>query len=92
MSNQINNKKKFSRGSFVKFAFATGFFAFLSKLGFSSSVKKQATNTGTKVKMLTPDGKLVEVDRRVVEAASKRTKASNSEIHNFVSVKKNKKG
>ncbi len=37
-----------------------------------------------KIKMLTPDGKLVEVDRRVVESAKAKSKASNSDILNWL--------
>ena len=41
--------------------------------------------TGTdKVKMLTPDGKLVEVDRTVLDAAANRQKASNESIYEWM--------
>lgn len=33
-----------------------------------------------KIKLLTADGQLVEVDKRIVDAASNRTKAGNAEI------------
>lgn len=36
------------------------------------------------IKMLTPDGKLVEVKRSVVEAASEKKKASNKDILNWM--------
>jgi len=42
-----------------------------------NSGKKQHTEM---VKMLTPDGKLVEVPRSAVDAAASKTKASNQEI------------
>ena len=42
-----------------------------------NSGKKQPTEM---VKMLTPDGKLVEVPRSAVDAAASKTKASNQEI------------
>ena len=35
---------------------------------------------GEKVKMLTPDGQLVEVDKAVLDQISKRKKASNKDI------------
>ncbi|MDE3248932.1 MAG: hypothetical protein KGO82_09755 [Bacteroidota bacterium] len=35
---------------------------------------------GETIKLLTPDGQLVEVDKRIVDAASNRTKAGNAEI------------
>lgn len=34
-----------------------------------------------KIKMLTPDGKLVEVDRSVIEKSSNRKKAGKEDIH-----------
>jgi hypothetical protein len=37
-----------------------------------------------KVKMLTADGKLVEVDKRVFDEAQKRVKATNKEIYNWM--------
>jgi hypothetical protein len=36
------------------------------------------------VKMLTPDGKLVEVDKSVLEAASKKQKSTNKEIYDWM--------
>lgn len=36
------------------------------------------------VKMLTADGKLVEIDRAVLEAASKKQKSSNKEIYDWM--------
>jgi hypothetical protein len=35
---------------------------------------------GEKVKMLTAEGKLVEVDKRILDAATKKQKASNKQI------------
>jgi hypothetical protein len=36
------------------------------------------------VKMLTPDGKLVEVEKEVLDAISKKQKASNKEIYDWM--------
>lgn len=36
------------------------------------------------VKMLTADGKLVEIDKAVLEAASKKIKSSNKEIYDWM--------
>jgi len=36
------------------------------------------------VKMLTADGKLVEIDKSVLEAASKKQKSSNKEIYDWM--------
>jgi len=40
--------------------------------------------TEGKVKMLTADGKLVEIDKAVLEAASKKQKSSNKEIYDWM--------
>ena len=45
---------------------------------FSSSSKTE------KIKMLTPDGKLVEVDKAVFEEAARKKKASNKDIYNWM--------
>ena len=37
-----------------------------------------------KIKLLTPDGKLVEVDKAVFEEAAKKKKASNKDIYNWM--------
>jgi hypothetical protein len=52
--------------------------SFLS-LFFSGKEKKAET-----IKMLTPDGKLVEVDKAVFEEAARKKKASNKEIYNWM--------
>ncbi len=44
---------------------------------------KKESNPGM-VKMLTADGKLVEVDKAVLEAASKKQKSSNKEIYDWM--------
>ena len=40
--------------------------------------------TGEKVKMLTADGKLVEVDKAILEKATRNKKASNKEIFHWM--------
>ncbi|MFZ9386364.1 MAG: hypothetical protein ACO25B_00660 [Chitinophagaceae bacterium] len=42
------------------------------------------TGSSDKVKMLTPDGQLVEVERSVFEQATQRKKASNQDIYNWM--------
>ncbi len=37
-----------------------------------------------KVKMLTKDGKLVEVDRRIIEKTTSKSKATNEEIRTWI--------
>lgn len=39
---------------------------------------------GEKVKMLTPDGKLVEVDKSIVQRASSNKKATNKDIYDWM--------
>jgi hypothetical protein len=49
---------------------------------FTSAAKKEAKPG--RVKMLTADGKLVEIDKSVLEAASKKQKSSNKEIYDWM--------
>jgi hypothetical protein len=44
---------------------------------------KKVIKTGM-VKMLTADGKLVEIDKAILEAASKKQKSTNKEIYNWM--------
>ena len=55
-----------------------------SRRWFLSLFSKADTNKGNMVKMLTADGKLVEIDRAVLEAASKSQKSSNKEIYDWM--------
>ncbi|MBL0267629.1 MAG: hypothetical protein KAX45_00140 [Chitinophagaceae bacterium] len=48
---------------------------------FSSLISKKET---AKIKMLTPDGKLVEVDKDVIDASVNRQKASSQDIYNWM--------
>ncbi|MBK8609804.1 MAG: hypothetical protein IPL84_07605 [Chitinophagaceae bacterium] len=41
-------------------------------------------STSNKIKMLTADGKLVEVDKAIVEAASTKQKSTNREIYDWM--------
>jgi len=68
-----NNKRDRTRRSFLSL--------FLNGSNDSSS-----TNNGKPemVKMLTADGKLVEVDKTVLEAASKKQKSTNKEIFDWM--------
>jgi hypothetical protein len=49
---------------------------------FTAAGKK--TPETDKVKMLTADGKLVEIDKAVLEAASKKQKSTNKDIYNWM--------
>ncbi|MGG9963285.1 hypothetical protein [Ferruginibacter sp. SUN106] len=53
---------------------------FLSLL---SATDKKATKPGM-VKMLTADGKLVEIEQTVLDAAKKNQKATNKEIYDWM--------
>jgi len=53
---------------------------FLSLL---SATDKKATKPGM-VKMLTADGKLVEIEQHVLDAAKKNQKATNKEIYDWM--------
>ena len=52
-----------------------------SRRGFFASLLGQKAE---KIKMLTPDGKLVEVDKSVIDRASTNKKASNKEIFDWM--------
>lgn len=43
-----------------------------------------SNNKVEKIKMLTADGKLVEVDKSIIEAAAKKQKAGNKEIFDWM--------
>jgi hypothetical protein len=48
---------------------------------FSSLIRKK---DAAKIKMLTPDGKLVEVDKDIVDASVNRQKASSKDIFKWM--------
>jgi hypothetical protein len=52
-------------------------------LSLFSGADKSETNPGM-VKMLTADGKLVQIDKAVLEAASKKQKSTNKEIYDWM--------
>ncbi len=52
-------------------------------LSLFSAADSQPAKSG-KIKMLTADGKLVEVDKAVVEAASRKQKSTNKEIFDWM--------
>lgn len=51
---------------------------------FSSFLGKKESSTNEKVKMLTADGKLVEIDKEVLDNAIAKTKAGNREIFEWM--------
>ncbi|MCX6315155.1 MAG: hypothetical protein NTX08_10520 [Sphingobacteriales bacterium] len=46
--------------------------------------KSNATTGSGKVKMLTPDGKLVEVDKAILDKLTSQKKASNQQIYDWM--------
>ena len=52
-------------------------------LSLFTATDKKAAKPGM-VKMLTADGKLVEIDKAVLDAASKKQKSSNKEIYDWM--------
>jgi hypothetical protein len=52
-------------------------------LSLFTAADKKETKPGM-VKMLTADGKLVEIDKTVLDAASKKQKSTNKEIYNWM--------
>lgn len=57
-----------------------------SRRGFFSLLLSKKDNSSTeKIKMLTADGKLVEVDKAIFDEASKKQKATNKDIYTWMS-------
>lgn len=86
-----NSEDKSSRRTFVKLGLVSGALAAIGKFVFPKTVVKPKEGSVEKVKMLTPDGKLVEVDKRIIEAATQKRKATNTEIRDFIDHRKNHK-
>lgn len=55
-----------------------------SRRDFFSSLLAKKEIASEKIKMLTADGKLVEVDKAVFDAASQKQKASNKDIYDWM--------
>jgi hypothetical protein len=77
---------KKQRRSFLKSMFTLG--AGLGLLSVAGKTAKAET-AGEKIKLLTPDGKLVEIDRAQVEKESTE-RASNAEVIHWMNPKGNK--
>ncbi|MEI9912345.1 MAG: hypothetical protein WDO71_23430 [Bacteroidota bacterium] len=52
--------------------------------GNNDTSSAKSPDNAEKVKMLTPDGKLVEVDKNILDKAIKNQKATNKEILNWM--------
>lgn len=81
-----NEKSKLSRKKFLAWGAGLGSVLALPSVLFGQKNKpgNQPVKTGKMVKMLTPDGKVVEVDESVLAAASKGKKADNKEIFHWM--------
>lgn len=77
----MSNKKNNRRG-FLKKIFAAS-----ATVGFTGATGIN-TKAGTeKIKMLTADGKLVEVDKSILDKATDKKRASNEEVFKWMSSK-----
>jgi hypothetical protein len=79
-------KEKHDRRSFVK-SILTGATAAGIIAPLTTSAKPHKPKTGNKVKMLTSDGKLVEVDESVIKKAAGSRKATTEEIFKWMDAK-----
>jgi hypothetical protein len=92
MSEKSNNKEKkeipdSGRRGFLKFGLlAAGLTAVGTGLPdvLSDNEKKTSADEGPTVKMLTPDGKMVEVSKAMLDKLSKNKKASKKEIYDWM--------
>ena len=76
-------KEKRNRRSFINSILATGTAAgLITPLGTNPK-----SNSETKIKMLTPDGKLVEVNKSVIEKATGSKKATGKEVFEWMDQK-----
>ena len=81
-----NEKSKLSRKKFLAWGVGLGSLLTLPSIlfGQKNQSEPKPVKTGKMVKMLTPDGKLVEVDESILAAASKGKKADNKEIFHWM--------
>ena len=77
-----NEKSKLSRKKFLRWGI--GLSSLLALPAGLLAQKKTPAPKGKMVKMLTPDGKLVEVEESVLASATKGKKAGNQEIFKWM--------
>ena len=81
--------KKNQRRSFLKAALATIAVVGLAKVSQKKSQKTSPNKESKKIKMLTPDGKLVEIDESVYsQISSAQQRASNKEVQEWMKTSK----
>ena len=83
----MSEKKTINRRRFINAILTTG-----TVTGLISQVSADpiSPGTGKKIKMLTPDGKLVEVDESVLEKINGTKKASGKEVFEWMDQKHKK--
>jgi hypothetical protein len=77
--------KSLGRRKFLRFGL--GFMAGVGLFSAAGGIKKLSESK--KIKMLTPDGKLVEVDASKIEKEIVSGKASNEELQRWMNIKHN---
>lgn len=77
-----NEKNKLTRKKFLGWGMGIG--ALLAVPSALFGQKSKPVPKGKMVKMLTPDGKLVEVDEAVLASVTKGKKAANKEIFHWM--------
>ena len=80
-----NKTKKNSRRNFLKTALIAG-----AAAGLVSPFKNSKKNSSEKIKMLTPDGKLVEINKSAIKKEIISTRATDNEVLEWMN-SKNKK-
>ena len=78
----MENEKNLSRKKFLSWGIALSSMLTLPSIVWGR--KPKPATKGKMVKMLTPDGKLVEVDENILAAATKKAKAGNAEIFQWM--------
>ncbi len=79
----MNNKEKNNRRSFLKIILSAG-----SAIGLLSPGKSNTkSRSSDKVKMLTADGKLVEIEKSVLDKKVRSKRATNEEVFEWMNSK-----
>lgn len=79
----MKKETKTNRRDFFKFGLLAGS-ALLAGKTRAENLSDKATENGEKIKMLTPDGKLVEVYQSQIERVVNKEKLSDEEVWNWM--------
>ena len=83
MDSEEKNSEENKRRNFLK-----NIFSFAATVGLISSVKANTIiEKPEKIKMLTPDGRLVEIEKSKIEKEIISERASNVEVHEWMNSK-----